>query len=227
MPFLSGQMKRSATCCQYSLSRDYTKSVELGTEAVNNRNHREEENRHQNETMPYGLRIVIAALLCALCSALAFGQDQAEDSAKVSRHEAKHNRKHERTLNSDERLAVLAAALDSKIPRFAESDCSHLVHAIYERAGFPYEYADSDDLYDGVGGFERVSKPEPGDLVVWRGHAGVVVRPSRHVFYSFLHAGPGIDDYESRYWKGRGRARFYRYVKNSGCAGCTLARKTE
>lgn len=159
--------------------------------------------------------------------AVAVAQDAPQDSPKAARQEAKHHRKRSRTLDSDERLAVLAAALDSKIPRYSESDCSHLVHAIYERAGFPYEYADSDDLYAGVAGFERVSKPEPGDIVVWRGHAGIVVRPSRHVFYSFLHAGPGIDDYQSRYWKGRGDARFYRYVKNSACAGCTVARKTE
>lgn len=194
---------------------------------MHNRNHREEEKRHQNGIMPNRRRIAIAAVLCAMVCSVAAGQDQAEESAKVPRKEAKHHRRSERTLDTDERLAVLAAALDSKIPRYSESDCSHLVHAIYERAGFPYEYADSDDLYDGVGGFERVSKPEPGDLVVWRGHAGIVVRPSRHVFYSFLHAGPGIDDYESRYWKGRGQERFYRYVKNSRCAGCTLARKTE
>ena len=130
------------------------------------------------------------------------------------------SQKSARTLSSDERLAVIASALDSKTPRFAESDCSHLVHAIYERAGFPYAYASSDDLYDGVEGFQRVGQPQTGDLVVWRGHAGIVIRPSRHVFFSFLHAGPGTDDYRSRYWNGRGDPRFYRYVKNA-----TLARR--
>ena len=133
-------------------------------------------------------------------------------------------RRDDRTLNDDERLSVMAAALDSRIPRFRERDCSHLVHAIYQKAGFPYSYVSSDDLYDGVEGFQRVSEPEPGDLVVWRGHAGIVIRPSRHVFFSFLHAGPGIDDYTSRYWRGRGQPRFYRYVKDDRCPGCTLAR---
>jgi len=132
--------------------------------------------------------------------------------------------KNAKTLSSDDQLAVIASALDSKTPRFAEHDCSHLVHAIYERAGFPYAYASSDDLYDGVKGFQRVSEPQTADLVVWRGHAGIVIRPSRHVFFSFLHAGPGTDDYRSRYWVGRGEPRFYRYVKNAGCAGCTVAR---
>jgi cell wall-associated NlpC family hydrolase len=120
---------------------------------------------------------------------------------------------------------VIASALDAKTPRFAERDCSHLVHAIYERAGFPYAYASSDDLYDGVQRFQRVSQPLTGDLVVWRGHAGIVIRPSRHVFFSFLHAGPGTDDYRNQYWSGRGEPRFYRYVKTAGCAKCTLARR--
>ena len=130
----------------------------------------------------------------------------------------------DRALNDDERLSVMAAALDSKIPRFRERDCSHLVHAIYKKAGFPYSYASSDDLYDGIEGFQRVADPEPGDLVVWRGHAGIVIRPSRHVFFSFLRAGPTTDDYTSRYWKHRGQPRFYRYLKNDRCPGCTLAR---
>jgi hypothetical protein len=144
----------------------------------------------------------LAAILCA--TSLLSVQAQQVIRTRTTAH----------ALNSDERLAVLASALDSKIPRRKEKDCSHLVHAIYERAGFPYSYASSDDIYDGVRGFQRVSNPEAGDLVVWHGHVGIVVRPSRHVFYSFLHAGPGIDDYSNRYWRGRGEARFYRYVKN-------------
>jgi cell wall-associated NlpC family hydrolase len=130
----------------------------------------------------------------------------------------------ERVLSADDRLAVLASALDSKTPRYAERDCSHLVHAIYERAGFSYTYASSDDLYAGVQGFQRVSQPQSGDLVVWPGHAGIVIRPSRHVFFSFLHRGPGIDDYRSPYWSGRGQPRFYRYLKHAACPGCTVAR---
>jgi cell wall-associated NlpC family hydrolase len=116
---------------------------------------------------------------------------------------------------------VIAAALDSKVRRDGGRDCSHLVHAIYERAGFRYAYANSDDLYDGVEGFRRVWQPQPGDVIVWRGHAGIVVRPSRHVFFSFLNAGPTIDDYRSPYWTARGIPRFYRYVKGDPCAGCT------
>jgi hypothetical protein len=155
-------------------------------------------------------KIAITGLLWGL----ALYVSQAQEGARASG----------RGLSADDRLAVIASALDAKTPRYAERDCSHLVHAIYQRAGFPYAYASSDDLYAGVAGFQRVSQPQSGDLVVWRGHAGIVIRPSRHVFFSFLHAGPGTDDYRNRYWSGRGQPRFYRYLKKDTCAGCTLAR---
>src|SRR5438552_15898139 len=50
-----------------------------------------------------------------------------------------------RTLTPDDGLAVIAAALDSHIQRGPKRDCSHLVHTIYKRAGFPYAYAPSAD----------------------------------------------------------------------------------
>jgi hypothetical protein len=152
-----------------------------------------------------------------------------DTSSSTNARESSFNRERadDRILNEDERLSVMAAALDSKVPRFRERDCSHLVHAIYERAGFPYKYASSDDLYDGAVGFQREIQPEPGDLVVWHGHVGIVVRPSRHVFYSFLSRGPGVDDYMTRYWKRRGTPRFYRYIKSDRCMGCVVARDSD
>src|SRR6266496_1057697 len=146
-------------------------------------------------------KAALALLLCPFSRHAARAQDSADPTrlskianATLPNTEKTHSKKGDRTLSSDDRLAVLASALDSTTPRFAELDCSHLVHAIYERAGFPYAYASSDDLYVGVEGFQRVTHPQPGDLVVWRGHAGIVVRPSRHVFFSFMSAGPGIDN---------------------------------
>ena len=64
-----------------------------------------------------------------------------------------------------------------------------------------------------------MKQPEPGDLVVWRGHVGIVVKPSQHIFFSFMSSGPGIDDYQAAYWKRRGKPRFYRYMKTS-CTDC-------
>jgi NlpC/P60 family len=119
-----------------------------------------------------------------------------------------------RSLNQSDGLAILGAALDFR-HHSAEysSDCSHLVHGIYERAGFPYEYASSSDLYDGADEFRRVANPQPGDLAVWRGHVGIVVNPAQHSFFSALGSGDGVDAYDSAYWKQRGRPRFFRYVK--------------
>jgi cell wall-associated NlpC family hydrolase len=120
-----------------------------------------------------------------------------------------------RTLTPDDGLAVIAAALDSHIQRGPKRDCSHLVHTIYKRAGFPYAYAPSTDLYSGTTEFQRVTRPQAGDLVVWRGHAGIVVDPVQHVFFSALRTGLGIDTYDAPYWKERGRVRFYRYIKGT------------
>jgi cell wall-associated NlpC family hydrolase len=110
---------------------------------------------------------------------------------------------------------LLSTALDIQTEQSSRTDCSHLVHDIYEDAGFPYAYAPSSDIYQGIEGFQRVKSPQPGDLVVWRGHVGIVIKPSRHTFFSFLSSGPGTDDYQSAYWKHRGQARFYRYLKTS------------
>jgi hypothetical protein len=119
-----------------------------------------------------------------------------------------------RLLTPNEGLAILGAALDSR-HRHSDfsSDCSHFVHGLYERAGFRYEYASSSDLYEGTGEFRRVATPQPGDLAVWRGHAGIVVNPAQHSFFSVLHSGPGIDSYDSPYWRQRGQPRFFRYLK--------------
>jgi len=204
--------------------------------SLHNRNQRGRGNRHQNGVMRNWGKPALMVLLCGLALCVARAQEgvRAADALAGSGHAAaktasdgasrpERGRKSARAMSSDDRLAVIASALDSKTPRYLERDCSHLVHAIYERAGFPYAYASSDDLYDGVEGFQRVSQPQTGDLVVWRGHAGIVIRPSRHVFFSFLRAGPGTDDYRSRYWSGRGQPRFYRYIKGDGCAGCALS----
>ena len=169
-------------------------------------------------TMRTSAKPMIAALFCglALCVCSAQQTPRPPSTSNAPRQSASGNRgrKTNRTLTPDDGLGVISAALDPKVRRHAGHDCSHLVHAIYERAGFPYTYADSDDLYEGVEGFLRVTHPQPGDLVVWPGHVGIVVRPSRHVFFSFMTAGPGIDRYDAPYWVGRGHARFYRYVKS-------------
>jgi cell wall-associated NlpC family hydrolase len=116
-------------------------------------------------------------------------------------------------LSRSDGLTILDAALHPRRhDRFA-FDCSHFVHGMYERAGFSYEYASSSDLYQGIEEFRRVSTPQPGDIAVWRGHVGIVVDAANRSFVSVLHSGPGIDYYDTQYWKRRGRPRFFRYIK--------------
>ena len=157
----------------------------------------------------------LIAVICGLIlsgAGISRGQGTGSSSAAVPAVKAPSTRA--RTLSKNDRSSLIAVALRSKTPRQAERDCSHLVHSIYERAGFPYPYADSEEMYSGARGFRRVAHPQPADLVVWHGHVGIVLRPSGHQFFSFLSKGPGIDDYRSHYWKSRGQPRFYRYVRS-------------
>ena len=94
----------------------------------------------------------------------------------------------------------------------SETDCSHLVHDVYEQAGFPYDYVSSRELYIGSTNFTRVRAPQAGDLVVWRGHVGIVIDPKEHSFFSSVRSGPDTQFYDSPYWRSRGIARFFRYV---------------
>jgi hypothetical protein len=122
-------------------------------------------------------------------------------------------------------LAILNVALDSRYHAQFAFDCSHFVHGVYELAGLSYEYASSSDLYAGIDEFRRVAKPQPGDLAVWRGHAGIVVNPVQHSFFSVLRSGPRVSSYDSPYWKQRGRPHFFRYVKSvPGGASSTSVR---
>lgn len=110
-----------------------------------------------------------------------------------------------------EGMAIIAAALDFSRTHRARPDCSHLVHDVYAEAGLAYPYVDSLDLYRGAPGFKAVKHPQPGDLVVWRTHSGIVVDPDERSFYSSLNSGLGVDYYDSKYWKHKGKPRFYRF----------------
>jgi cell wall-associated NlpC family hydrolase len=152
-------------------------------------------------------------LLCNMAMPVLWAQEKpAPDASAANRHEhpaAAH------LLDPGDGLDILAAALDARHAATFPRDCSHLVHTIYESAGFSYAYASSSELYAGTGDFRRVSRPQPGDLAVWRGHVGIVVNPSRHSFFSVLRSGPQIEFYDAQYWKKRGQPRFLRYLRSS------------
>jgi len=117
-----------------------------------------------------------------------------------------------RPVTKTEGRNILAAISAVDTDPDAETDCSHLVHDVYERAGFAYDYASSRELYIGSTNFTRVRTPQAGDLVVWRGHVGIVIDPKEHSFFSFVRSGPDTQFYDSPYWRSRGIARFYRYM---------------
>jgi cell wall-associated NlpC family hydrolase len=170
-------------------------------------------------------KTMLVAAFCGMALVAAQAQQPQDAPATRSSHKTTQRK---RTLTADDRKSVLTTAFDWRQIHHSGRDCSHLIHDIYEEAGFPYRYADSEDVYAGAQGFQRVSRPQAGDVIVWHGHAGIVVHPVRHTFFSFLSSrGPGIDDYKSRYWKGRGLPRFYRYVKTETCSSCALARRTD
>lgn len=123
------------------------------------------------------------------------------------------HRGHKRSEKAPARegMAIIAAALDFPRTHRARPDCSHLVHEIYAEAGLSYSYVDSLDLYRGAPGFQAVKNPQPGDLIVWRTHSGIVVDPEQRSFYSSLNSGLGVDYYDSHYWKRKGKPRFYRF----------------
>jgi hypothetical protein len=117
-----------------------------------------------------------------------------------------------RPITLREGETIVSAAWERERQTDRRPDCSHLVHEVYSLAGYPYPYADSFELYTGMHGFVRVTKPQPGDLVVWRGHVGIVVNPGERSFYSSVTSGLRTEIYDAPEWRARGPARFYRYA---------------
>jgi cell wall-associated NlpC family hydrolase len=152
--------------------------------------------------------LLLSVLTCGIAAAQQ-NPDPTLHATKVARHSKIA------LIGPDDGLAVISAALEARTRLSAKADCSHLVHDIYERAGFGYDYASSSELYAGAEEFRRVRRPQPGDLVVWPGHVGIVVNPAQRSFYSALSSGLGVEAYDSDYWKERGRARFFRFVKTN------------
>jgi NlpC/P60 family len=116
-----------------------------------------------------------------------------------------------RLLTRAEGAALVDLALENTEAQ-RSPDCSHLVHQALTSAGLVYPYATSFEIFAGIPQFRRVSTAQPGDLIVWRGHVGLVVDSEQRTFFSRTGSGPRTDEYTSDYWRGRGRPRFYRYV---------------
>jgi hypothetical protein len=116
-----------------------------------------------------------------------------------------------RLVSRDEGTAIAQLTMQHWPQLRDKPDCSHLVHDIYAEAGLDYDYAASNEIFEGVDSFQRVESPQPGDLVVWRGHVGIVIDPEEHSFYSSVITGFSVTQFDSSYWINRGPRRFYRY----------------
>ena len=116
-----------------------------------------------------------------------------------------------RLVSRDEGTAIAQLTMQHWPQLRDKPDCSHLVHDIYAEAGLDYDYAASNEIFEGIDSFQRVESPQPGDLVVWRGHIGIVIDPEEHSFYSSVITGFSISQFDSSYWISRGPRRFYRY----------------
>ena len=149
-------------------------------------------------------------IFAALCLATALGQNVRPASAETH---GPH------PIARTEGRKILAAIPTLDVESESETDCSHLVHDIYEQAGFHYEYASSRELYIGNTNFTRVRLAQAGDLVVWHGHVGIVIDPQQHSFFSVVSSGPDTQFYDSAYWRSRGIARFFRYVTDKPLYG--------
>jgi NlpC/P60 family len=157
--------------------------------------------------------IALSGMLCAQAQVSATEPKTAEPGSNPAATTTGQNSSpRQRMLSRGEGSALRDFALAQPSQLEPKPDCSHLMHQIFTAAGLDYPYANSFDLYAGVPQFRRVRNAQPGDLVVWRGHVGLVVDPEGHSFYSSLGSGIQTDAYDSRYWHKRGQPRFYRYL---------------
>jgi hypothetical protein len=146
-------------------------------------------------------RAVVGILLVFLLSISSFPVAQSRSDARLH------------LASPQQGEAIVQAAWELRRGLNPKPDCSHFIQAVYAKAGFVYDYATTREIYTGVDGFRRVQHPQPGDLVVWQGHMGIVIDPSEHSFYSSVLSGFAIENYQSHYWQARvGYPRFYRFV---------------
>lgn len=152
--------------------------------------------------MRHGFKYALAVLLFGYATTA---------SAVQSRLEAGIDYGDTALVSAEQGQAVADFALQAGPRVRPKPDCSHLVHLLYARAGLIYPYEDSRVLYRGVDDFERVKKPQPGDLAVWLGHVGIVLSPEEKTFLSSVRSGIITESWAAPHWARRGRPHFFRY----------------
>jgi NlpC/P60 family len=151
--------------------------------------------------------LALSVLWMATIGSAAAARGSREAAAAPSSSDTSVNR----MLSAEQGEALVDLAVESAADLRSQPDCSHLVHLVYMRAGLNYAYQHSRALYAGVPDFQRVKNPQPGDLIVWPGHVGMVVSPENKTFFSSVRSGIITESWTADYWLARGRRRFFRY----------------
>src|SRR5260370_14502560 len=113
-------------------------------------------------------RLVLAACLDGGWTAVgSLAKAQAKPSSQGSESNS-------RLVSAEAGQAIVDAARGQDLTAGEAQDCSHLVHQTYLNAGFEYPYASSFELYAGDENFERAKKPQPGDVILWPRHVGIL-----------------------------------------------------
>jgi cell wall-associated NlpC family hydrolase len=152
--------------------------------------------------------LLVTAALCT--PAMGGSARRAADSPEPRSHPPAQDRG-AKLLPATAGQALVDIAVGDAADLSTKPDCSHFVHLVYSDAGLDYAYQDSHELYRGVPEFVQVKKPQPGDLIVWRGHVGMVVSRHEKTFFSSVNSGILTESWTAPHWLARGRPRFYRY----------------
>ncbi len=102
-------------------------------------------------------------------------------------------------------------------------DCSHFVYQVINGArlaaaeeGFVPQVVDyrSTSTIEASNVFIRIKNPQPGDLVMWDGHVGIVIDPLTGSFIGAqTSTGVAECNYQTNtYWKDRGVTGFLRFM---------------
>jgi uncharacterized protein RhaS with RHS repeats len=133
---------------------------------------------------------------------------------------------HWEDLTGSERARIRAAALalggtpylyGGHGPRAL--DCSHLVALAYRSAGFDYRYWSTSETPDEH--LAAVQQAAVGDVILWRGHMGIVTDPSPTscTFMAARHHGEvaGTSSHAPKTYWGKRSHRLLRYRKKRCC----------
>lgn len=168
-------------------------------------------------------KVAMSALKTALVALFLLGSNAGFAADNPRPHSAPQTRPHVLTHAEGKALADFAV---NHRPVHRRPDCSHLVHELLTNAGLDYPYAPSEAIFAGLPQFRRVSAAQPGDLIVWPGHVGIVIDPHQHTFLSSTRTGIRTKDYTTDYWRSRGRPRLYRYLVTDDTERIRLAQLT-